>query len=264
MTFVMTKTEFSSALDEVVISINFNQLDKLSILHLAELISNFARKGFSKGEEHAIVQAPIEPSQTQALRLNAQVNVVPVLPRIWLVHQRGNKIIQIQRDRFTFNWRRYGTYTDIPGYPVIFQEFEKLYGDFTEFINIKQIGSLNPIQYELSYVYEVSQDNDEDIFTNIGKTCNIFNGDNISPFWHRAKTLNLATLFKMDRPHNWIFFGINNSVKLPDQDHVLRIDFRSINFKASEDKEMGKWFQFAYNEIIDKSNSLSLYNNQNK
>ena len=136
------KTEFSSALDEVVMSIHFNELNKLSILHLAELIGNFANKGFSKGEERPIVSPLLEPSQTQEVILDAQINITPLFPRIWLIHQRGNKIIQIQRDRFTFNWRRHGSYTDIPAYSVVFQEFKKLYDEFTKFTNIKQIGSL--------------------------------------------------------------------------------------------------------------------------
>ncbi len=261
-----TGTEFSSALDEVVISVHFNELGKLSILHLAELIGIFARKGFSKGEEHAIVTPPVEPSQTQEFMLDAQINVTPLVtplfPRIWLIHQRGNMIIQMQRDRFTFNWRRYGTYTDIPGYSVIFQEFKKLYNEFTEFIRMKKIGLLNPLQFELSYVYEVSQDSGKDIFTSIGKACNIFNNENINPFWYRAKSLNLRISFQMDYPNSWIFLGVNNHIKLPEENQVLRIDFSSINFKVNEDKEMSEWFQSAYNEIIKKSDSLTLDSNQ--
>lgn len=259
----ITKTEFNSAIDEVVISVNFNKLPNLSVLHLSELLNHFNSKGFSKVQEHAPIQPPLEPSQE--ITVDAQIDVAPPFPRIWFIHQRNNKIIQIQRDWFAFNYRRYGTYTDIPSYSIIFREFRNLYDEFSKFIKDKQIGTLNPIQYELGYIYQVYQDNNEDIFTSIGKTCNIFNDvDNLNLFWAGANSLNLRIFFQTDRPHNWIFLGANNRIKLPERNQILHVDLRSINFKVDKDENMDEWFNLVYKEIEEKANILYLDGRRDK
>lgn len=254
------RTEFTPALNEVVMSVNFKDLDKLNIMHLSELVKDFSKEGFSKFQEGAIVQPMAEPVEPQQIALNAKVDTSVRLPRILITHFRGNKIIQIQRDRFTFNHRKYGSYEHIPSYQIIFQDFKRLYDKFTKFISNKQIGLLDHSQYELTYVYNTSIDDNMGIFSNIDKICNLFNGSNIIPFWNNAKRLNLSTLFQMDQSHNWIFLNIHNNVT-PDKKHMLRIDFRLINFEPVNSNEMHEWFNSAYNEIIKKSESLSLYSN---
>src|SRR5687768_12321700 len=48
--------------------------------------------------------------------INVQFSDPASLPRLWLVSQSGEELVQLQHDRLSLNWRRVGTSTSYPRY----------------------------------------------------------------------------------------------------------------------------------------------------
>ena len=55
-------------------------------------------------------------------------------PRIWLLSENRDKLIQIQRDRFVLNWRRKVDGGEYPRYPHLIQEFTSNLDRFVKFL----------------------------------------------------------------------------------------------------------------------------------
>ena len=59
---------------------------------------------------------------------------IPDLPRIWFIHKNDSEILQVQRDRFTFNWRKTEPDQGYPGFSSICDEFEGFYNQFCHIV----------------------------------------------------------------------------------------------------------------------------------
>jgi uncharacterized protein (TIGR04255 family) len=81
------------------------------------------------------------------------------LPRSWFRSADGHGLIQLQRDRFVYNWKREtpedGPY---PSYDVVVVEFERRWAQFGEFVAREKLGELVPRQFELIYVNIIPRD----------------------------------------------------------------------------------------------------------
>lgn len=75
--------------------------------------------------------------------------------RLWLVHKNGETLIQLQDNRFLFNWRQTGEEFAYPGYEDLYPEFSKYLQLFCEFLETEN----SPIDaftgFELHYVNHI-------------------------------------------------------------------------------------------------------------
>jgi hypothetical protein len=61
---------------------------------------------------------------------------------VWLLAEDGRRLLQLQRDRFLYNWKRTADDPGYPSYDRIIVEFEKWFAEFTTFIREQGIGDL--------------------------------------------------------------------------------------------------------------------------
>lgn len=132
-------------LAEVVCGVHFQPLRALLSPHYGLLWETFREHGFEKLQE----AAPLPPLPRQL-----EAGEVPVLPqpRIWYVTEQGERLVQIQRDRLLYNWRKTPEVSDYPGFDVVFGEFVAHLKRFQAFLRAFELGDLRPLEFELSYV----------------------------------------------------------------------------------------------------------------
>jgi len=75
--------------------------------------------------------------------------------RIQLLRRDQDRMIQVQRTRFMYNWRRQGD--SYPSYQTLRPEFDAHYAEFVRFIDHAALGSLEPNQWEMTYVNHVEK-----------------------------------------------------------------------------------------------------------
>lgn len=80
-----------------------------------------------------------------------------VLPdnRVWLVHKDNSQVIQIQDDRFLFNWRETGESDSYPGFDVLYPMFKDLFAKFIKFLDVENLRPEKLTGYELSYTNHI-------------------------------------------------------------------------------------------------------------
>jgi len=139
---------------EVVLSIQFDALQGLGFSQLGLLWAEYKGR-FPKTEEHP----PLPPvTETFGLRLDQKVDVTfemleaPPAPRLWFMTDTGDKLIQVQKDRFIHNWRKLGEDHEYPRYTHVREVFVTELNAFQDFLRREKIGEFVPNQCEVTYV----------------------------------------------------------------------------------------------------------------
>jgi uncharacterized protein (TIGR04255 family) len=131
-------------LEEVVCGFRFETLPELKIPHIGLLWQKF-RDEFPR-IQHV---PPILGEQG----LVADDSTGMPLPRVWFINARDDHLIQFQVDRFYFNWRRRNN--QYPRYSTIVRRFIEAKRVLEEFIDEFELGTLKPIEFELTYINHI-------------------------------------------------------------------------------------------------------------
>jgi uncharacterized protein (TIGR04255 family) len=88
---------------------------------------------------------------------NAPISVTEwfPLPRVWYLHRARNYLIQLQPNRIWFNWRRLTDAEEYPRFDALAPRFRSTVKQFVDFANNNNIGPVNPMAAELTYVNQV-------------------------------------------------------------------------------------------------------------
>lgn len=131
-------------LNEVAIGVVFEPIRALLIPHYGVLWQQF------KDEYTAVEHAPALAGR-DGVPVTDTATGLP-LPRVWFRNRDGSKLVQVQNDRFYFNWRATDQNKTYPSFDTIRPEFDrllKIFADFTE----KDLGAaITPIECDLTYI----------------------------------------------------------------------------------------------------------------
>jgi uncharacterized protein (TIGR04255 family) len=83
---------------------------------------------------------------------------MPQLPRIWLESEDGHRLVQLQQDRFLFNWKRVEKRGAYPHFAALYLEFVEGWSAYKEIVATLGEGVLEPQRFECSYINNISQD----------------------------------------------------------------------------------------------------------
>jgi uncharacterized protein (TIGR04255 family) len=87
-----------------------------------------------------------------------QIEHDPTHARCWFVSADKSELVQVQRDRFVFNWRRTEAGTPYPRYmDRVRPQFGSRYASFSDFLKEQGLAPLQVLQVEVAYVNEVER-----------------------------------------------------------------------------------------------------------
>jgi uncharacterized protein (TIGR04255 family) len=142
---------------EVAVSLQFERLERLTSIHLAELWQSF-KQDFPVVEE----QPPL-PQVREELRSGPAAPPLPeirlsggmVVPRFVFLDPAGGRLFQVQQDRFVHNWRRQAD-EPYPRYVELRSAFVERLLAFREFVAGHGVGDILPNQCELTCVNPIA------------------------------------------------------------------------------------------------------------
>lgn len=88
-----------------------------------------------------------------------EVGSLPPMRRVWMLSNDGKILIQVQPDRFLFNWKRMSEDDSYPSYQNVIKSFEDYLRKFLGFCSAYGISEIRYRQYELTYVNHVGSGN---------------------------------------------------------------------------------------------------------
>jgi uncharacterized protein (TIGR04255 family) len=138
---------------EVAIAAQFGEIRGLTGPHMGLLWQRY-RDSFPKLEVHPALGPRFERSgPAQGTGPTVKLDRVPT-PRAWFIGSNEAHLVQVQQDRFVFNWRRIPG-EDYPRYQHVRASFQKNFDIFQEFLGDEQLGSPKLNQWELTYVNRI-------------------------------------------------------------------------------------------------------------
>ena len=137
---------------EVALSVQFEPLSALGVPQFGLLWEHY-RKEFPNTEDQ-----PALPSVTEHFEApkppSVKVGIIsePRPPRCWFKNAADTELIQVQQDRFVFNWRKSKAEEPYPRYPYVRAKFEAHFKTFETFLRECSIGAVLPNQCVVTYV----------------------------------------------------------------------------------------------------------------
>ena len=138
---------------ETVLGVEFAPLVGWRVPHFG-LFWNRIRDRFPKYEIKPPLDTQIEQFNGPARPVSPAIQVLlePEV-RCWFIDASDRALIQVQNNRFTYNWRKTGPDDAYPHYDeTIRPAFERIWNEYQAFVAAEQIGELNIVQCEVTYV----------------------------------------------------------------------------------------------------------------
>ncbi|ELS32513.1 MULTISPECIES: TIGR04255 family protein [Pseudanabaena] len=85
------------------------------------------------------------------------LSILPNLRRVWFESEDRRQLIQLQANRFHYNWRRQDEEDQYPHFQEIYPRFAQEWQDFQDWWISTESSPLQPIRYELSYINQIDQ-----------------------------------------------------------------------------------------------------------
>jgi len=235
---------------ETVCGVLFQELRDLHGVHLG-LFWQRLKKQYCKNRELPPLVPVIEQfGDQQPVRL--QLTDVPPLPRTWILTESEDAIIQLQRDRFIHNWKKVSPKDEYPRYTRVIRDFREHFSAFRNFVEEQELGSLVPLQYEMTYVNHIPQG---DGWTSINDIGNIFPdfARNVSSkrFLPEPDQLNWRTSFCLPDQQGRLHIVIRHIRRAADSQPILLFELTARGFpKDSSSEAMWHWFDLAHVWIV--------------
>jgi len=143
---------------EVALSVQFEPLATLKMAHIGELRRKYKDR-FPNLEEHPPIDTATEVFDDSAMpfpMIRLRLHDYLPLHRSWFINEENTRLVQIQRDRFVYNWRRADTGEPYPRYENVRKSFEDEYKIFESFLKKEELGPLIPNQCEVTYVNPIA------------------------------------------------------------------------------------------------------------
>jgi uncharacterized protein (TIGR04255 family) len=235
---------------EVVCGITFKNIDLFLAPHTGRLWERY-RADYPQCQETAPLQSIIEKKDGVS-SIQFQVSQAVPMPRIWFISQDGTRLIQVQKDRFLHNWRKTQEADEYPRFPNIIDFFADTFSEFKRFVLDENLGTIEPIQYELTYVNHLEKGKEWKSFSDLGNIFPDFAWRNDDQrFLPRPESHNWHTTFLLPDNAGRLHLKIQHLLRMPDTFEVIRFDLTARGFPAKKpDTDMLEWFSMAREWIV--------------
>jgi len=235
--------------NEVVCGIRFHSPDKLRIPHIGILWNKLRSK-------YPIIQhAPPIATVKGEILLDSETGLP--LNRVWFINESDDQLVQFQFDRFYFNWRRRAD--EYPRYPHVIKNFEQIYNTILDLFSEFDLGNLNPVECELSYINHIVEGQE---WNTIEDLSNIFVDfiweKKINRFLPRPVKLSWLTEFPLEEQKGRLTVSLKQATRTTDKVHLFILELKALGIGESTSKEaIHEWFDVAHKWIVQGFTDLT-------
>lgn len=161
---------------EVVLSAQFEEIPSLGTAQIGSLWERF-RSEFPRTEDKARLATMIERFDRSATpQAGLTITSVPHVSRCWFISHSGNELIQVQPNRFIFNWRRSDNEQPYPRYEKVRARFSEFFSTFIAHISGMQ-ETVVPNQCEVTYVNHIYASDEWSQLGNLAPVFSFWSGE---------------------------------------------------------------------------------------
>ncbi len=240
---------------EVIAGITFQPIKALTGPYLGVLWEKF-KPDYSRIREAVPLLPNIEqfdeaPPQ-EAFPFGGMIGDVISASRTWFETTDGNGLIQVQRDRFLHNWKKEKDTDEYPHYDYVIGNFRRCLEKFEQFLQENNLGTIQPLQYELTYINHMPQGEGWTTFADIG---NVFPDFSWRPrkerFLPDPEAINWQTNFVLPERSGRLHQSIRSAKRRKDGRPVFLLELTARGIDNDKSRSaMWSWFDIAHEWIV--------------
>lgn len=211
------------------------------------------RKEFPRIEEMPPISPAIEGSQAGTMQeIEFSLGTLPPLRRTWLLSDDGRHLIQIQEDRFLFNWKREADEDAYPSYDVVIQKFDDYLAKFVKFMADEEVGQPSYRQFELTYVNHITSSNGLGDVGEAGVLVDHIQQKPQKRFLPRPENFNWTTSYPLPANAGRLHIAAQSAARRSDGGRIVRLDLIARGISANPAEiERRPWFDMAHQWITN-------------
>ena len=234
-------------INEVVCGLMFEPVQELLTPYLGSLWERY-KPAFSACKELAPLSTVIEGTAVGEIEL--QVLDLPPMPRIWFEDPEGNGLIQVQRERFHYNWRRRSSEDEYPHFETVYALFKEKLAIFRCFLGELRTSELVLKQFELTYINLIDLSERPNSVLDLGEVFSDFS-------WRRhegrlePESANWRVVFRLPGGHGRLDVTVRSAVRTSDGKPMILFDLTARGIGDDRTLEgIDDWFRMAHNTIV--------------
>jgi len=233
-------------INEVVCGMRFRPTDRLRIPHIGLLWDKFR-------VDYPVLQHALPISSTKGEILVDKTTGLP-LPRVWFINLHDDQLIQFQNGRFYFNWRK--KEREYPRYDHVINNFETVLSAVKDFLQEYELGELEPIEYELSYINHIPKGIGWSTIDDLPEIFSDF-------IWNKTKTrflpnpedVNWASRFCFGEEKSHLTVSLKQAIKKEDELPILIFELKTNGI--DKENNIRNWFDLAHQWIVQGFTDLT-------
>jgi uncharacterized protein (TIGR04255 family) len=166
-----------------------------------------------------------------------QVSSTPPLPRCWFLDDSGNRLVQLQPERFLHNWRKVTGEEVYPRYKTILPEFERLWKDFLDFATAENLGEVKLNQWEVTYINHIYQGEGWDTFEDIHKLFPALSSESSQGYLPQPERINLDLSYAFPEELSRLHISLAPAYNKKNNRMLLRLNLTARGRLESTDHE---------------------------
>lgn len=233
---------------EVAIGVQFAPITKLTVPYVG-LFWDRIRETFVRAEEQGplphIVEPP--PPEPQFILMDK-----PELPRTWFLNEKGDRILQVQRDRLHYNWRKVQPEDQYPRYPIVKREFFDYWTCFCAFLKEQKFPAPVIDQCELVYVNHIPKEAGWSSVSELSDVFSFFRWVPREGFLPTPDALRWSMRFSLPEKAGWLNCDCVPARVVPEGPEVMRLSLTARGCPSGNinDETLEKWFDMAREWIV--------------
>jgi uncharacterized protein (TIGR04255 family) len=235
----MTTIKFEKPpLREVVFDVGFEEPAAMTAVHFGLVWESF-RQEFPTTEDHPQL---IDPNFDGGLLTS---------PRVWFIHHDDTRVIQVQKNRFIYNWRRRGG--EYPSFDVVYPEFKRHFSTFKRALEELGVPPVRARKLELKYINLIRPGDVWETYSDISRILpDLSWRSSRDRFLSGPDDLNVSFRFNMPDSNGELVASLSSGIERHTKERVLQLELRVSGATSSEGNiEIEEWFSIAHLAIVN-------------
>ena len=236
--------------NETVLGVEFSSLDAWRIPHFG-LFWQSIRDDFPECEVKHPLASQVETFDTKRIAGASPEVRMLAEPPVRCLFAGGEKVIQVQRDRFLCNWRKTDPNDKYPRYENIRSAFEKAWKQFCDFLEREGIGGPELRQCEVTYYNHIERGAGWETFEDLRNVLAVWSGDTSEEFLPVPETVQMNVTYVMPDHRGRLRVSLAPAVRHADGKDILQLVLTARGRpESSEIDDILRWFDVGREWIV--------------
>ena len=237
---------------ETVLGLQFDSLESFSIPHFGlywfKILADYPKFNVQPPLTHVVEQFGEETRKPYSIEMG--LAPFPEL-RCWFVNDTENRLIQIQKDRFIYNWRKIKETEEYPHYDYLKPKFIEEWNRFCQFLEEVKLGNVNINQCEITYVNHIDIGKGWKSYGDLNKVFSCWSGDPSVNFLPEPEMVSLNTRYVMPEKRGRLYIIMQPGIRRHDAKEILQLQLIARGKPASSSiEDIMEWFDLGHEWIV--------------